>query len=462
MAPDDDHIKDPIGGTPANRVAIPIIIAIIALHVLVIFLFFSISQQSRELSAIMQRTGVYTSEATDLLAGSSTLSETATSFILMPVTEGGEINYSPLSAYAKELKHDRRGPQVAKRFESYEVSDENRAYIQEAADAAAAMMDSQLHALALMNSVYPFADTPALESIPLPELSEKEQQYAAEKKVATARQLVLGTEYALNKQTVANDVATCNTNLKNDSSKQVTVTNAAVSQLRNALWVVTFAIIALLGFTFAIIYQQILIPMDHITRHIRSNESTGLVRGLREVREMAIAYNALLHRRDTLEAILRSAAETDALTNLPNRFAFRQYLTDLQDEGCAIGLLVFDVNYLKLTNDNQGHQAGDELLQQSAECISLCFGEPDENNCFRVGGDEFAVVVKNPSAAELDSKIQLFVLEQKRRNLSISWGYALSSETAVSSPEELIAAADKRMYEQKKAMHADALRLGRL
>ena len=457
MTPNDNQKSEQIGGIPAKRIAVPIIIILVILHILVVFLFFSISRESRNMSAIMQRTSEYISDSTDLLAGSSKLSETATGFVLMPVTEGGDINYTPLSAYAAELKEDRRGGAVAERFASYDVSEEDIRYINEAAEAADAMYDSQLHALALMNSIYPFTDVPALDSIPLPELSEKEKAYPDEKKIGTARQLILGTEYALNKQTVSNDIAAVNGNLKKESAASVQATNAKIRNYRNLLWAVTIGIVLLLIYTFAMIYQQILVPLNRITQQIREDRPLTSIRGLREVREMAFAYNALLHRRDTLDSILKSAAETDSLTNLPNRYAFRQYLVESHEEGYPLAVLMFDVNFLKQTNDTLGHKAGDELLKQTAECISSCFGSEGENNCFRLGGDEFAAVVKNPDRQKLENEMKLFTLEQQRRQISVSCGYALDNEITGASLDDLIEAADKRMYDQKKTMHNGAV-----
>ena len=95
---------------------------------------------------------------------------------------------------------------------------------------------------------------------------------------------------------------------------------------------------------------------------------------------MASAYNNLEKRREAL----RSVAETDTLTNLPNRYRFEKYILSAGDSGYSLAILMFDINYLKETNDTLGHSAGDELIQKVAHCISSCFGE----NSFRIGGDE--------------------------------------------------------------------------
>ena len=442
-----------VGGITANRLAIPIIITIAILLLLIVFLFISISRSSQQLSAVMEKYGEYTADVNGLVAGSSKLSETATTFILMPVAENGEVNSGSLFGYAEELKTDRRGPQVLKRFEDYDVSKEDRTYVAEAAKAADNMLTSQLHALALMNSVYSFTNTPALKAIPLPELTPAEKKYSKERKETVARQLVLGTEYALNKQTVSVDANACTTNLQKERTEKIGIALGTVEKYRLIISIVTILLILVLALTFVLIYQQVLIPLRRITQQIRTDQPLGRIQGLWEVREMAIAYNNLLHRRNTLDSILRSAAETDTLTKLPNRYAFQQYLVESNEQGFSLGVLLFDVNYLKKTNDTHGHAAGDELLRQSADCISSCFGSAGESNCFRLGGDEFAVVIKNPTMEVVNHEVQMFMMEQQRRQISISCGYALASELSNPSLNELIDTADKRMYAQKRAMH---------
>ena len=98
-----------VTGIPAGKVVMPIVVLTGVLHLLVIIMILMINSVSTELSTIMQNAGKYNQDATSLLAGSSLLSETSSNFILMPKTEGGEVNINPLAAYAAELTQDRRG-----------------------------------------------------------------------------------------------------------------------------------------------------------------------------------------------------------------------------------------------------------------------------------------------------------------------------------------------------------------
>lgn len=161
---------------PANRVVIPLVIILAILHVGIIGLILSINTQTGELSQTMQKSSAYIEEATSLLAGSSLLSETASNFVLVPTTQDGEVNIHPLVAYANELSVDRWGDRIVERFRNYQVSDEVMEPLTRAAESADNMMEAQLHALALMTSIYPLPDVPPLGDIPIPALTPEEQR----------------------------------------------------------------------------------------------------------------------------------------------------------------------------------------------------------------------------------------------------------------------------------------------
>ncbi|WP_276122055.1 sensor domain-containing phosphodiesterase [Pararhizobium qamdonense] len=85
----------------------------------------------------------------------------------------------------------------------------------------------------------------------------------------------------------------------------------------------------------------------------------------------------------------------DVLTGLPNRAKFRAFLSEQaeREEG-GWGVLLADLDNLKAVNDTFGHGAGDELIQVVAKRIALVAGG---GRAFRIGGDEFAIVVERNS-----------------------------------------------------------------
>jgi len=89
-------------------------------------------------------------------------------------------------------------------------------------------------------------------------------------------------------------------------------------------------------------------------------------------------------------------ANVDALTQIANRSSFGVALSCLScAEPGTWGLFVLDLDNLKVTNDSFGHHAGDMLLQATAERITAA---ALPNRAFRIGGDEFAILVQEPEA----------------------------------------------------------------
>lgn len=439
-----------VGGVSANSVMIPILTILSVLHIIIIILSVSINTTSNTLTKIMRDSGEHINEATSLLAGSSLMSETSSNFILLPEAKNGAINIHPLIAYANELSVPRRGNQVLARFREYGEGEEVIGLLSAASNDANKMMERQLHAIALVRSVYPLPDMEPLNKLPAVNLTDAEKTMTNEQKLAAAEALILNPSYARCKQSVSKNVNNCVKVLRANSEKLAAETGKKIFMLRTGLWVVTLVIIGILIVTFATFYRQLLTPLGKFVRLITSNKSLDEKNGMHEVRMVATAYNSLLRRRDALDDILRSAAETDTLTNLPNRYRFERYLLDVCEEGNPVAILMFDVNYLKQTNDQYGHLAGDKLLKRAARCISSCFGE----DCFRIGGDEFAAIVKNCQPEKIQQMIQSFKETEQEEDVSISLGYSYTEEIDESNVKNLIDEADKKMYENKKIMHA--------
>ena len=440
--------KDP-GGIAANSLMRPIIVTLAILHILTIVLITQINATSAELSNVMRKTGEYIKEATSVLAGTSLLSETSTNFILMPVTEQGEVNVAPLSAFATELARPRRGNQVLERFRNYDVDEKAVSHLATAAGNSEQLKEAQLHAIALINSVYPLPNVAPLNQIPLPALTETEKTWPKEKKLAQARVIALGSVAGMNKRTVSQNVNICESIIGAEAGAKAAEVGKKIAILRAALLGMGLLILLILIGTFVALYKQMIHPLTGFVQLITTNQPLDDEKGLKEVRLVASAYNGLRKRRDALDAILRSAAETDALTNLPNRYRFEQYLLDAGDSGYSLAILMFDINYLKETNDTLGHSAGDKLIRTAAKCITSCFGE----HSFRIGGDEFAAVVQDCKPETVKEMIYRFREEGERENVSISVGYAYADKISETTIKELIDEADKQMYAEKQLAH---------
>lgn len=119
---------------------------------------------------------------------------------------------------------------------------------------------------------------------------------------------------------------------------------------------------------------------------------------------------AIAIERDQRVSERQRLAETDALTQLPNRGRFNDVVASKDQADAPWGILLGDVDNLKLVNDTFGHRAGDDLICTVAARIAS-IGEPGMS--FRLGGDEFAIIVTGETSRDL-SAIAARVLDKVR------------------------------------------------
>jgi diguanylate cyclase (GGDEF)-like protein/PAS domain S-box-containing protein len=161
------------------------------------------------------------------------------------------------------------------------------------------------------------------------------------------------------------------------------------------------------------------------------------------------------------EERIRHMALHDSLTGLPNR----QLLQDRLQTALAAGkrrstltaVLYIDLDRFKSINDAHGHDAGDAVLQRTAEQITRCVREAD--TVARMGGDEFVIVLPDlthmddaSDVAEriLDTLSQPIIIDGESHMLGASIGIGLHP-TDGAFPDEILRKADRAMYDTKKA-----------
>ena len=145
---------------------------------------------------------------------------------------------------------------------------------------------------------------------------------------------------------------------------------------------------------------------------------------------------------------------TDILTRQGNRYAYTQECKRLEqlDSLNEYSIILMDINGLKTINDTVGHDAGDELIIGAAKCIENAFSK--YGNVFRIGGDEFVVILKceyeqlQEAIEYLDNEI-LEWKGEKVADLSISKGVVRACENKDLNLKQLIKLADKLMYKDK-------------
>jgi diguanylate cyclase (GGDEF)-like protein len=192
--------------------------------------------------------------------------------------------------------------------------------------------------------------------------------------------------------------------------------------------------------------------------HLPANYATAILASI----ATAIAFFLLMliaWRVNRMEAEIRDLTLRDDLTGLYNLRGFyllaEQALRLARRSQLPVSVLFIDLDNLKATNDAFGHGTGSASLMETAELLKATFRETDVMG--RIGGDEF-VVVCLCSYTAMSIAAQRLEEASAIRNaqpgvpfpLNFSIGYTTSEEHARQSLEELIAEADKAMYEDKR------------
>ena len=163
--------------------------------------------------------------------------------------------------------------------------------------------------------------------------------------------------------------------------------------------------------------------------------------------------------------ILRKKSETDALTNLPNRFAYDYYAKEiynkLAEQPDYLALEILDIDHFKEYNDNYGHQAGDKCIKILSEELRKLCQEHSNIFCCRYGGDEFILIYDGYSKSEIETFINLLKERIKACNIkheyssisdivTITQGVCLGFFKTNYSISDYLNKADKALYAVKK------------
>jgi diguanylate cyclase len=204
------------------------------------------------------------------------------------------------------------------------------------------------------------------------------------------------------------------------------------------------------------------LPVDVTVSDIKSNQSSNRIAIVRDTTERHFAQKRLA-----------DIANYDGLTGLANRTLFRnrlqQAIDDANSSGRNFALMFLDLDRFKTINDSLGHEFGDRLLQLVASELASCLRENDfvtrytehdnDVGVYRLGGDEFTVLVENLPDQEIIASIakrilntlsQPFQVGIHQLFISVSIGVTVypQADNGVNL-ETLIKQADLAMYRSK-------------
>ena len=191
---------------------------------------------------------------------------------------------------------------------------------------------------------------------------------------------------------------------------------------------------------------------------ISRRRSTPWPEPSRRLLDAAAAEASAALARTVTHRAAEAAATTDPLTGLPNRRYFEEYVTLLgkgRRADDAVGILMVDIDHFKRLNDRHGHAVGDAVLRAVARTIAATVRDVDVPA--RFGGEEFIVLLRNPSRAialEVGERIRaaverLDLREVRVERVTVSVGAAFG-EAASDGVHDLVVAADRALYRAKR------------
>lgn len=158
--------------------------------------------------------------------------------------------------------------------------------------------------------------------------------------------------------------------------------------------------------------------------------------------------------------ILNEMAYTDSLTLIANRRAYEEFCDNIINKKCAnslpLAIIIYDLDHFKQINDQYGHDMGDECLIATVEAVSAIL--PADNNFHaRIGGEEFAIILKHVSNEQLEQTVQRIlesvrqvkVLKQPDIKVTCSIGATLATELNETTIKSIVKTADDALYEAK-------------
>ncbi len=182
-----------------------------------------------------------------------------------------------------------------------------------------------------------------------------------------------------------------------------------------------------------------------LTRKARSGALMGV---LEDVSDEVLQKQMLTAQRDY-----------DGLTGVKNRMAFEREaggVLETLPQGMPLCAIMCDLNGLKQANDRYGHLAGDSYIKYAAAAIGKAF---PEGMVYRIGGDEFAVVLMGVKPEDLEKCMEKLSREMERFNRETAYeagvavGYSYYKTEDGGSFWEVLARADEAMYEEKRRMY---------
>ena len=339
-------------------------------------------------------------------------------------------------------------------IEGAEQYDVDCTMLKDALSLSNALETREIHAFALIASADGTLGTAPyqVQEYPLP---LKEKKLTREEKTALAERIIHGQEYYTYKSAIYDKLNQFETGVMEQTEERLMEETESISRLlhiQNAFEIIEELTIICLAF---LLYRQVTVVLRKYIRSISQDEAIT-PGGTSELRYLAAVINQYVALQSQRQKELRSIAEMDALTQIPNRRALEDFMNrTFQRKGMHGALIILDVDDFKRINDNYGHDLGDVALQNLVAQIHECIRSDDF--LARFGGDEFVIWMDGITVGDVGAikeKIEeinhrMILVANMTMQISVSAGVTFCQ--AGDAYKDALRRADTALYEMKRS-----------
>ncbi len=203
--------------------------------------------------------------------------------------------------------------------------------------------------------------------------------------------------------------------------------------------------------------------LDHKATIVRNDEVGDVATQLNEMVDKLSSAISSLADSEKRNQVMQELATRDALTGIRNKLAYDREVQEIRwaMDGSPepFGIAVIDMNFLKRINDIYGHEQGNIAIRKLCDVTTQVFSN---SPVYRVGGDEFVVILKGVDLENVDSLIEQFNAKlgslkkdehlEPWEKISAAIGFAAFDPATDASVENVFKRADRAMYARKKQM----------
>lgn len=316
------------------------------------------------------------------------------------------------------------------------------------------LMQTEYYSMRLICDVVGFDKTTLDAEIINVSISKEDNSLSNDEKLAKAQNLVSNRNYEESKNTIIYNLDVCLDSIVSFTENRQNYYIMVFKDVFIKLEIGLFILIVILLTSSFIVRKLIVKPLLTYNESIEKDQVFPVI-GVVELQTLAENYNKVYEDNQETQRLIRHEAEHDALTGLLNRGSFNKVLPIYLNGEVPFSLILLDIDTFKFYNDNYGHQLGDKVIKRVASQLENTFSTKDY--VFRIGGDEFAIIVVEMPSANKDSiserleklKIELIKSEKDLPPVTISAGITFSDYEG-ENKMDVFRQADEALYFSKE------------